>query len=503
MAIPSASFPIETNGKALVDSKGNRFMIQGVCLTSNFLVNGTLDLLSDANLRYMTDIILPQLQYLNVNMVRVYKVDLTQTSRSRVMNLLAQNGIGVMVELVTSEISINRVDPVYSLALYQQGAAVIDQFQQFPNTMLFSVGNEVVFPGVIYHHFLHAWQNANPDQQPTQAQLDSIATQTNACEQKCAAVMKSFIRDMKAYMTAKNYRAIPVGMAMQDGPQSTVDPPAFPPGIIGTDVVAEFYACGDAGLRADYIGINTYRYINSQGGSPWEDVPGSMGSYDGLANELLKLPIPVILTESIGLNFPDGANNPPYIRDWAIVDQMYTETLLYKNLSGQIAFELLENTTTNDFFGLYHQPTNLSALFATSYGGSDYLSEQFAKFPARPLPMPRSVANPSACPPACSPALLPCPALNITVTVENYATMKLAVVQNGTTLAYLPAAKSSSNPSSTTPSSTQVKVSDQLELYILEPSGSWAMVCSVVAAKLTDGALIKNNVPWGSACNIR
>src|SRR5579863_8301635 len=139
--MPNQNFPVSTNGKALVDSSGKRFMVQGVGLTSNFAVNGTTDLLADACITYMTKIVLPKLQYLNVNMVRVYQVDYT-LNHQLVMNLLEKNGIGVMVELVTPQVSVNRIDPVYSYSLYQQGTKVIDAFHKFANTLLFSVGNE-------------------------------------------------------------------------------------------------------------------------------------------------------------------------------------------------------------------------------------------------------------------------------------------------------------------------------------------------------------------------
>lgn len=473
------AFPISTNGKAFVDANNNRFMVQGVGLTSNFQVNGTLDLLADANLTYMTNIVLPLLQSLNVNMIRVYQVDYT-LGHELVMSRLATNGIGVMVELVTPAVCINRIAPVYSPALYQQGASVVAAFQQFDNTVAFSVGNEVVFPGVIYNNFLTAWQNANPGKTPDPQQLLQIVQLAVNCELACAAVEKSFIRDMKAYMSANSYRAIPVGMAMQDGPQASL----VNPGLIGTDVVAEFYACGDPASAADYIGINTYRYINTS-------VPGPMNSYDGLANEVLTIPIPVFLTESTAVN-------PPYPRDWAIVDQMYSEALLYDNLSGQVAFEFFENTTTNDNFGLYNQPTNPTATpTPTTLGGASSLATQFAGYTQLEVPTPAT--SPSACPTACAPALLPNPAPNITVTVMNYATVALAVVQNGTVMANLAAAASP-----TSPSSTPVQVCDQLELYILEPepTGSWPTVCTVAVSGFADGDTILNNVPWGGACNV-
>ncbi|OCX52147.1 hypothetical protein BEL04_11685 [Mucilaginibacter sp. PPCGB 2223] len=448
--------PIATQGKCFISSFGNRFMVNGVALSADTAINNTTDLLADVNLNYMATAVIPQLVYLNVNTIRVYQVDST-LSHDRVMRLLATNGIYVMVELVTPEICVNRMNPAYSLSLYQRGTRVIDAFQKYHNTLAFSVGNEVIFPGEMY------------------TQLNDNVAATVALENSCAAVMKSFIRDMKAYMTAQNYRAVPVGMAMQDGPQASLPNP----GLIGTDVVAEFYASGDEASRADYIGINSYRYVNG----------GPMQSYDGLAQEVQLLPVPVFLTESGGLTFPTPGQ-PPLTRDWKIVSHVLQASNLYSQLSGQVAFQFFEKGA---YFGLYNQLAS-APLTQTTWGGAPNLAAQFAICEGISLPpLPATaITNP---PSNFDPALLPNPAPNITVTVNNYATVGLDVVQLGTVLASLPAGTAD------TPSSTSVSVCQQLELYILNPSG-WALCCDVAVTDLQDGIVIDNNVSWGGSCNV-
>jgi len=118
-------------------------------------------------------------------------------------------------------------------------------------------------------------------------------------EEMDAAVQKSLIRDAKQYLKSKG-RAIPVGMAMQDGPTESIPPSEA--GLVGTEVVAQYYACGANDERADYIGINSYRYVPG----------GPMDAYDGLARAVKTFPVPAFLAESGAL----GTN----ARDWLIVD---------------------------------------------------------------------------------------------------------------------------------------------------------------------------------------
>jgi hypothetical protein len=90
----------------------------------------------------------------------------------------------------------------------------------------------------------------------------------------------------------------------------------------------------------------------------------------------------------------------------------------------------------------------------------------------------------------------------ITVTVQNYANVNVAVVQNKQVLVTLPAA-----PSSTQPSSAQVQIDGSAEVLLQEPqsNGDWWAVCFVAPNTLKNGSTIMNNVTWGSgvACNIQ
>lgn len=452
---------IGTSGKAFVDSSGTRFMVRGVTLS----VTTGVDLLSEDYHDYMQTYVIPRLNYLNVNVVRVYSVE-ESASHSKVMELLAENNIYAMVSLVSPQVSVNRLKPYYSLALYNRLTTIAAEFCGFANTFAFEVGNEVVFPGNIY------------------ANLNNDAEKANQTIKADAAVMKSMVSDLKAYIAANNLRAVPVGMAMQDGPTNTLA--AW--GGIGTDIVAEYYACGNSSQSADFIGINSYRYI-----------PGNpMTSYDGLADEVKTIPVPVFLTESGGNN-----SEPPTVaRDWNIVPQMYSEELLYNNLSGQIAYDFFEEGNN---FGLYkEQPlpgsgaASSGTLTPTEFGGAANLSAKFGEVVSTIPPMPGSVTTPSACPTECNPPLVGSLIPNTNITIQNFADSPLVAVQGQGVIANLPASINSSTPSSVT-----VKLSNQRTLYILDEANNWGLVCKVSPNNITEGMTVMNNVQWGGSCNTK
>ncbi|MEP2023317.1 MAG: hypothetical protein ABJH98_14655 [Reichenbachiella sp.] len=470
--LTTPSGAISTYGKAFVDASGTRFMVRGIALSSFMPINKTDDLLADVNYDYIKNIVLPHLTFLGVNTVRVYQVN-TELSHKKVMNLLEANNIYVMIGTVTPSISVDRIDPKYTIDIYNRITAVAQEFCSYPNTLAFSVGNEVVFPGEIY---TAKKNNAN-------AANDTI--------KQDAAVIKSMIRDLKKYMNTQSLRAVPVGVAMQDGPTSTLK--AW--GGIGTDVVAQYYAAGSPAERADYIGINTYRYVNPSTGH------GPLNAYDGLAAEVTTLPVPVFLTESGGLNIQSGSA-PDSTRDWAIVTQVFNNPTLYEQLSGQIAFEFFEKEGYHGLFTQESDPTKpiVEFTYGQFNGGYKELAAQFQTASRISVPAAGTTTSPSTAPANCNPALLPCPVPNIALKIENYANTKLKVVQNGTVIGTLPAGTNSS------PSSTPILVSDQWQLLIQDEvsSSNWEPVCQVPADKLKEGKVIKNNVAWGSgvACPI-
>jgi hypothetical protein len=457
--------PVGTNGKAFVTGSGatmKRFMVRGIAVSSFDRVLNYNDLLSDDHYSYMEDVILPKLVELKANVIRIYDVDPSKSHR-KTMNLLGRNGIYVVVGLSSKNDSIDMMKPVYDYRLFMRGIAIIHEFQAYSNTFALLTSNELVFPGTIYAND----KKAAPD-----------------IERKAAAADKSFLRDMKAYMKNQGYRQIPVGMAMQDGPSDSFTPGEKADGLIGTDVVARYYAYRKSeDACADFIGINTYRYVPG----------GPMASYDGLAKEVEKMSVPVFLTES------GAIGSPPQKRDWLIVPQMYERPLLRDNLSGQVAFQFF-NKLEN--LGLYIQASvpQQTALAHAPYGGVDALKVQFGHARSDlPVKMPPNV-GPEPAPANFNPDLQPAfTAPDTSVTFENYADVAIAVVQSGYVFGIL------SPGSASTPTSQVFTINKALPTELQYPRprpNPWDLVCSVAANTLSNGSTVANNVSWGSACNV-
>jgi hypothetical protein len=363
--------------------------------------------------------------------------------------------------MVTPKISVNRLKPEYSTELYERVTQVADAFAKYENVFAFSVGNEVVFPGVIYDGVKNILKICDSEKKCIQKTVE--------LEKKDAVVLKSLIRDVKKYLHAKHMRPIPIGLAMQDGPQKSVQPS----GLIGTDVIAAYYACGDQSNRLDYLGINTYRYLSG----------GSMGSYDILAEEVKALPVPVLLTESGAIDF-----SHPVQRDWLIVSQNYTSPLLYNQISGQIAFQFFNK---QENLGLYDEGT----LLETEFGGAQNLSKQNKMVSDFRVLLP--VENPIDIKCPFDEPLLPSPKpiYDIHVNFENFSNVStIALYQSNQPVTQQPIPANGKI--------VNIFVDSRSDLYALDKANSYALVCMVPAGNLKDGDTVKNNVPWGEHCRV-
>ena len=427
---------IRTRGKAFVTGAGSlrkRFMVRGVALSTAGVAALTKqagqvvdDILANEHHDLFVNSIFPQLKDLGANVVRVYQVHPAH-SHDKSMKILDEHNIYVMVGLATSDHSVKQMTREYDYATFWRAAQLVDEFQAYDNTYCFSVGNEVEFPGQ---------QAANlRTQNPSWPDADVVAA-TCRLELKVAQAMKSFARDIKAHIAVRSYRQIPVGVAMQDGPESSwgaANHLAYQQGLIGTDVIARYYAAGADEERMDYIGINCYRYKTV--------VPAMTHYYDALAGktEAGALPVPMFLTESGAF----GSHN----RDWADVTQIYQDLLLCPQLSGQVAFQLLDE---GQGFGLYEVSapggtitltprttpgdglTALQAQFAAAAGAGRHIKPA-SSTPISPTSAPTSVPVPGLKDLTIKwPGLLPTfTTPDTSVTIVNAATCKVAVVQKG------------------------------------------------------------------------
>lgn len=481
---PSSSIQsVSINNKAFMLGP-DRFVIRGVAVDAKgaeFL--GYPDVLADEHFEPFFGALLPKIIALNVNCIRVYQV---HPSHSHVlaMNALANAGIYVMVALATSEFSVKQMTGDYSYETYLHATQVLREFQTYNNTLCVSVGNEVEFPGQQAANIAIE----NPSWTSTQIVQATIALELNV-----ALAMKSFAQDVKAFLRANNYRAIPVGCAMQDGPQSSwtkSNPEKNQVGIIGTDTIATYYASGDDGM--DFIGINSYAYV--PGGSPT--------SYDHLGAECSPLSVPVFLTESGGLKADTE-------RDWAIVPAMYNDANVYLQLSGQVAFQLLEEGAG---FGLYVTGQGSGgeiSLTATPLGGAKKLQEQFV-WAAKQSP-PQVATSPTSTIATTIVNQIPPDPINwwhrsASIKVENYTlasnnvTGLVQVLQMGVMVGTIGPAQSSTTPTSQT---IQVVPGVHLTIQAQPTTGNdWLEVCGVSASMVIAGITVKTDVQWGSPCKL-
>ncbi|KAF6219347.1 hypothetical protein HO133_005172 [Letharia lupina] len=241
--------PIVIKGsKFFYKTNGTEFFIRGVAYQQDFSGNGSTttttggtgytDPLANAT-NCARDI--PLLQGLQTNTIRVYAVDPTQ-DHSECMQMLTKAGIYVISDLSEPAVSINRDTPEWNEAIYDRYASVIDAFSNYTNTIGFFAGNEV-----------------------------SNAPNNTAA----SAFVKAAVRDMKAYIVSKNYRAMGVGYASDDD-DTRIE-------------LADYFNCGTAAESIDFWGYNIYSWC---GQSSY-----SASSYEARTQEFSSYNVPAFFAE--------------------------------------------------------------------------------------------------------------------------------------------------------------------------------------------------------------
>lgn len=152
---------------------------------------------------------------LGINTVRIYTVD-NSKNHDACMNALAAAGIYLVLDVNTPKYSLNRATPgpSYNDVYLQNVFATIDAFANYPNTLAFFSGNEVI--------------------------NDNATT-------SCAPYVKAVTRDMRQYIGSRGYRKIPVGYSAAD-----VDSNRFE--------MAQYMNCGTDDERSDFFAFNDYSW---------------------------------------------------------------------------------------------------------------------------------------------------------------------------------------------------------------------------------------------------
>jgi hypothetical protein len=313
---------------------GSRWSPKGICYQP---VDGS-DPLSDDHLDHLTKLLDPAttngLLNLGINCIRVYQVDPSK-NHDKVMDLLASNGIYVLVGAVTSDCCITTTSTSVPGPVVARVKAVADTFARYSNVLGFDISNELL-------------------DSPSPSQYGLVS------------VTKQLKQQMHSYMASQGYRAVPIGCCTRDVPSYT-----FP----GTSA----YACGTAEERMDFIGYNTYRWIVPNGQQP---DAGSLTAYYELYDHFKNFPVPVMLTE-IGAACTGG-------RDWSQIAYIFGQSKVTSGsnsadmsaaISGCFAFRYYER---GQGFGLV-QPVlsdNPSPVTIGGYGGYAALSAAYKKVTA-------------------------------------------------------------------------------------------------------------------------
>jgi hypothetical protein len=256
---------------------------------------------------------------LGVNSIRVYHVD-PQSNHDACMQILADAGIYVWLDLDTVTTYIIQDDPYWTPFQFSRYAEVMDTFIQYDNIAGFWIGNEII---------------------------------NTAAGSSAAPYIKAAVADMKAYRNSKNYRAVPIGYSAAD--------------IAGLRPwLQDYLVCGsDPNAAIDFFGLNSYEWCgdNNYQQSGYADLQALAVNYSS-----------VIFFSETGCNvggarlFQDQASilGPDMDGTWsgAIIYEWVEETNNYGLVNyGSPGGSVLSGTPTAiapDFTNLYVAPSTLT-----------------------------------------------------------------------------------------------------------------------------------------------
>jgi len=283
--------PIVIKGsKFFFKSNGTQFYIKGVAYQAGISSNGTTsendnytDPLADET-TCTRDI--PYLKKLGANTIRTYALDPT-VDHSSCMSMLDAAGIYVISDLGEPKTSINRADPQWNVELYERYTSVVDSMAKYTNVIGFFAGNEVP---------------------------------NNTTYSGSSAFVKAAVRDTKAYIKSKNYRAMGVGYAADDDADVRAN-------------VAAYFNCGDSADQIDFWGYNIYEWCG--------DSSFTESGYDQRVKEFENYNVPTFFAE-YGCNTPGGAAGRKFTEVAALYGDQMNDVF-----SGGIVYEYFQED--NDY----------------------------------------------------------------------------------------------------------------------------------------------------------
>lgn len=338
---------ITINGADLVNSvTGDRFQIVGVAYqpggSSGYNPGSGVDPLSDKDV-CLRDAAL--MQRLGVNAIRVYNVD-PNINHDACASIFNAVGIYMILD-VNSPLageSIDRSAPweSYYAGYVNRTFAVVEAFKNYPNTMMFFSGNEVI------------------NDLPTGKTVPPY--------------MRAITRDLKNYVAKHCDRKIPVGYSAADVREILLD----------TWNYLQCTTTGDTSdpSRVDVFALNSYSWC---GESTFQTA-----QYDVLVSDFSKTSVPVY--------FSEYGCNVPYPRVFTEVPVLYGP-LVTPVLSGGLVYEYTQETSNYGLVTLNSDGT------ADLLGDYDTLQKQFNTLNGTAL-QSMTAANTTNSPPNCTASLI-------------------------------------------------------------------------------------------------
>lgn len=301
-ACAAASLPaIKVKGNAFYNSEsGDRFYIRGVDYQPGGSSNLT-DPLGDAEICGRD---IPYFQELGLNTIRVYSVDNT-LDHSECMEKLADAGIYLILDLNTPDASLSRHDPgcSYNAVYLNEVFSTVDEFANYTNVLGFFAANELV---------------------NNEATLDT------------APYIKAVVRDTKKYISARNYRQIPVGYSAADVSSLRKE-------------LADYLNCGnDSNARIDMLGVNDYSWCGSSS--------FTTSGYSEKVEMYTGYSVPIFLSEY-------GCNQVPGSRPFTEVKSIYS-TQMSSVFSGGLVYQYTEDSSK---YGLVQVESDTSVETLTDF----------------------------------------------------------------------------------------------------------------------------------------
>ena len=287
------------------------------------------------------------MQRLGMNTIRVYNLDpdLDHTECASIFNAA---GIYMILD-VNSPLpneSLNRGAPweSYSETYMERVFKVLEAFMNFPNTLGFFSGNEVI-------------------------NEESV--------EEVPAYIRAVTRDIKDYLAANSERPIPVGYSAAD----------VRPLLMGT---FGYFSCNiddDDSSKIDFFGLNSYSWCGS-------DATYESSEYNVLVEDFSNTTIPIFLSE-YGCNLVSP-------RTWNEVGTLYSQPMVGV-FSGGVIYEY---TQEDNNYGLVEMGTNDGGDGdVTLLQDYDNLMEQMNMLDVNVLTSANATAT-ALTPPTCEPGLV-------------------------------------------------------------------------------------------------